>query len=113
MIAARPTDRFALPKCADCGKFHFYPKDVCPHCGSANVAWAEASGRGSVYSFSVVHRAPSPAFKDQVPYVVAMVKTDEGPHLLTRLSEMDLKSIKIGQRVKVQPGHPQFYFVPE
>lgn len=113
MIAPRPTDKFALPRCADCGKFHFYPRDFCPHCGSTNVAWADASGKGSVYSFSVVHRAPSPAFKDQVPYVVAMVKTDEGPHMLTRLSGFSPEEVQIGKRVKVQAGHPQFYFEPE
>ena len=77
--------KFALPRCESCGRHHFYPRGACPHCGSTKIAWAEASGRGEVYSHSAVHRAPSPAFKDDVPYVVAIVKTDEGPHLLSRV----------------------------
>ncbi len=54
-----------------------------------------------MYSFSVVHRAPSPAFKADVPYVVAIVKTDEGPHLLSRVVGVSPDAVKIGMRLKV------------
>lgn len=102
MLPARPTDRFTLPRCEDCGRFHFYPKAVCPHCQGSRLAWAEASGRGEVYSHSTVYRAPSPAFKDEVPYVVAIVKTDEGPHLLSRVVGTAPENVRIGQRVRVR-----------
>lgn len=95
---------FALPRCADCGRFHFYPRPACPWCGSMQVAPATASGRGTVYSYSVVHRAPSPAFADQVPYVVAIVATDEGPHLLSRIVGMAPQDVTIGLRVQVSFG---------
>ena len=104
MLAARPEAGFTLPRCAECGKFHFYPKDLCPHCGSKALAWTEASGRGEVYSFSVVHRAPSPAFKDQVPYVLAIIATEEGPHLLSRVVGVAPDRVAVGLRVKAKAG---------
>jgi uncharacterized OB-fold protein len=94
--------KFALPRCESCGRYHFYPHGACPHCGGTQIAWTEASGRGEVYSFSVVHRAPGPAFKDDVPYVVAIVKTEEGPHLLSRVVGVPPDAVKIGMRLKVK-----------
>ena len=102
MLPARPRDRFTLPRCEACGKFHFYPRPVCPHCQDPRVVWAAASGRGTVYSYSTVHRAPSPAFKDDVPYVIAIVKTDEGPHLLSRVVDISPEAVKIGMRLRVR-----------
>lgn len=94
--------RFALPHCQSCGRYHFYPRDECPHCGSDRIAWSAATGLGTVYSFSVVHRAPGPAFKDDVPYVVAIVETDEGPHLLSRVVGVEPDAVRIGMRVRVR-----------
>jgi uncharacterized OB-fold protein len=63
-----------------------------------------------VYSFSVVHRAPSPAFKEQLPYVIAIVKTDEGPHLLSRVEGIAPEAVAIGMRLRarMQDGRPVF-----
>lgn len=102
MLPPRPTDKFVLPRCEDCGKFHFYPRPVCPHCQGARIAWAEAGGGGTVYSHSTVHRAPGPAFKNDVPYVIAIVKTDEGPHLLSRVVGVEPEKVQIGMRLKVR-----------
>jgi len=93
---------FALPRCEDCGSFHFYPRPACPACGSERVAPQPASGRGQVYSHSVVYRAPSAKFAADVPYVVAIVATDEGPHLMTRIVGMDPEAVEIGLRVRVR-----------
>jgi hypothetical protein len=95
-------DRFMLPRCEDCGKFHFYPRPACPHCASARIDWAEASGRGEVYSHSTVHRAPNSAFKDDVPYVIAIVKTHEGPHLLSRVVGVSPQAVHVGMRLRVR-----------
>ena len=102
MLPPRPTDKFVLPRCESCGKFHFYPRPVCPHCQDARIAWAEASGRGTVYSHSTVHRAPSAEFRDGVPYVIAIVATEEGPHLLSRIVGVSPDAVKIGMRVRVR-----------
>ena len=59
--AAR-AERLVMPRCDDCGRYHFYPCTLCPQCSSANLKWTEVSGAGTVYSFTVIHRAPSPAF---------------------------------------------------
>jgi uncharacterized OB-fold protein len=113
MLPPRPTDRFALPRCEDCGKFHFYPRPACPLCGGARLAWSEPSGRGEVYSHSTVHRAPSDAFKADVPYVIAIVKTDEGPHLLSRVVSVSPEKVVIGMRLRVRLGAGGPEFEPE
>ena len=93
---------FALPRCEDCGRHHFYPRGNCPFCGSEKITWAPASGRGEVYSFSVVHRAPGPAFKEDMPYVVGIIKTDEGPHLFSRIVGVAPDAVKIGMKVRAK-----------
>ena len=90
-----------LPRCEDCGKFHFYPRSSCPHCRSQKLAWQAVSGKGNIYSFTVVHRAPSKGFEGEVPYVVAVVALDEGPHLMTRVVDVSADAVKIGMRVRV------------
>ena len=94
--------RFALPRCTACSRFHFYPRPACPHCGGERFTWTEPSGRGSVYSFSIVQRAPSAAFAGEVPYVVAIVATDEGPHLMSRVVGVRPDDVRIGMRVRVR-----------
>ena len=91
-----------LPRCAACAKFHFYPRSTCPSCGSPNLAWQKVSGLGEVYSFTVVHRAPSKGFEARVPYVVAVVALAEGPHLMTRLVQVQPDAVCIGMRVMVE-----------
>ena len=90
-----------LPCCEACAKFHFYPRAACPHCGSTQLAWQRVSGKGEVYSFTVVHRAPSKGFEPLVPYVVAVVALNEGPHLMTRLANVLAEAVHIGLRVTV------------
>ena len=92
---------FCLPQCQSCKAFHFYLRPACPICGSLDIKAVVASGRGSVYSFSIVYRAPSATFEKDVPYVVALVATDEGPHLMTRLMKIKPEEVKIGMRVVV------------
>lgn len=91
--------RFVLPACRNCGKRHFYPRAVCPHCRSLEVGYASASGNGSIYSFTV-HRQPAgPEFASDVPYVVALVALDEGPRMLARIVGAEPEAVAIGQRV--------------
>jgi uncharacterized protein len=94
--------RFLLPRCESCARFHFYPRPACPYCRSASIAWVPASGRGCVHSYSIVHRAPNPAFADDVPYPIAIVKTDEGPQLMSRIVRIDAEAVRIGLRVRVR-----------
>ena len=95
------TQGFSLPQCQGCKEFHFYLRPACPACGSLDIQAVVTSGRGSVYSFSIVYRAPSAAFEKDVPYVIAIVATDEGPHLMTRLIKVKPEEVTVGMRVVV------------
>ena len=83
-----------VKRCAACGKAHHYPRPLCPFCGSDRTEWQDASGRGVIYSFSVMRRA-SP------PYVIAYVTLDEGPTIMTGLVDCDFDALRIGQPVRV------------
>jgi uncharacterized OB-fold protein len=93
--------RLMLPRCDDCNQWHFYPRSVCPHCGSTKIAWHQASGEGAVYSFTEVHRSPSPAFESIVPYVVAIVALKEGPHLMSAIVGAGASNVQIDAPVTV------------
>jgi uncharacterized OB-fold protein len=93
--------RLLMPRCGDCGKYHFYPRSLCPHCSSAHLEWQQVSGAGTLYSYTIVNRAPSPAFAPEVPYVVAIVELDEGPHLMSNLVGCAPAAATIGMKLKV------------
>lgn len=75
--------RLLLQSCRQCNHVQHYPRVVCTACSGGELEWIESAGVGVVDSFTVVHRAPSPAF--QAPYVIARVQLAEGPTLLTRI----------------------------
>ena len=83
-----------LKKCGDCGEVHYYPRALCPFCGSDRTDWQPASGRGTVYSWSVMRRA-------ETPYAIAYVTLDEGVTMMTNIVDCDLDGIRIGQPVRV------------
>ena len=74
-----------LQRCLDCGQPYFYPRPVCPACGSANVEWFTASGDATLYSYVINHR-PAPGFEDEAPYAIAVVQLAEGPRMMTNLT---------------------------
>jgi uncharacterized protein len=86
--------KLLIKKCAACGEVHFYPRPFCPFCFSDKVDWQEASGHGTIYTYSVMRRTP-------VPYAIAYVELAEGPRLMTNIVDCDLDQIKIGQAVRL------------
>lgn len=94
-------NRLILKSCSDCGKAHFYPRELCPHCHSDKLNWIDATGTGTVYSYTVCRRPAGPAFGEEVPYVVAIIELDEGPRMMTRIS-CEPEYVSIGHRVKVR-----------
>lgn len=86
--------------CSNCDSYQFYPRIVCKNCLS-DVSWAVSKGKGSVYSFSIVHKVFNPEFKDKVPFVVALITLDEGPTMLTNLIGVAIEDVKIGMPVVV------------
>lgn len=110
--------RLLLQCCGDCGERQFYPRLVCAACGGSALDWTDASGRGSIRSWTVIRRAVSAAFDDDVPYVVALVELDEGPTMMTNIVACDPESLVMGQRVRVifEPRGPDLrvpQFQPE
>jgi len=90
--------RLVIQRCGSCHRHQFYPRLVCAACGGAELDWVEASGRGSLKSWTLIRRAVSAAFN--APYVVALVELDEGPTMMTNLVGCDPESLAIGQRVQ-------------
>ncbi len=91
--------RLIHPRCEECRTAFFPPHLACPHCRATEWVWAESSGRGEVYSFTVVHRAPQPGFDP--PYVIAVVDLDEGFEFMTNIVDQAPRDVRIGQRVRV------------
>lgn len=73
-----------IQQCASCHAYVFYPRSICPHCFRDDLTWITASGRGHIYSYTVVHRAFGP-FAEETPYVVAIVELEEGVRMLSRV----------------------------
>jgi uncharacterized OB-fold protein len=86
--------RLTARRCQSCGKFHWYPRPICPFCQNDTV-WEELSGLGEIYSVSVTRKA------GPIPYAIAYVALDEGITMLTNIVDCDLDTVHIGQRVKV------------
>jgi uncharacterized OB-fold protein len=90
-----------LQWCTSCKRPRFYPRSVCPFCFSDVFSWEKASGGAVIYTFTVVHRPPYPAFRDKVPYVLALVQLEEGVRMMTNVIDCDLKEVHIGMKVEV------------
>jgi uncharacterized protein len=86
--------RFLVPFCAACGKAHWYPRAICPFCAAYKVEWREASGKGTIYTFSVMRRVKE-------PYAIAHVTLAEGPTMLTNIVNCDFDKLHVGQPVAV------------
>ena len=97
-----------LRHCAKCGRY-FAPTRMACTCGPAELDWVDTSGRGMVFSFTIVHRAPDPAFRAETPYVIAIVELAEGARLLSNVIGCKPDDVRIGMPVtavfeEVAPG---------
>jgi len=94
--------RYALvgEECPHCKTKIFPPRDVCPECGGEAKEPYTFTGRGEVYSFTVMYDVPA-GYEDQAPYTVALVKLDEGPVVTAQLTDLDEKPVEIGMPVEM------------
>ncbi len=90
-----------LQRCRACGRPQFYPRTLCRSCWSTDLEWIRSPGEGSVYTFTVVHRAPTEAFQAMTPYVVALIELDEGVRMLSHVVGTTPEKVEIGARVRV------------
>jgi len=107
--------RFEFQHCRGCGHRQFPPRLACTVCHRADLDWQQASGRGAIYSFTVVHRAPLEAFKSDAPYVIAIVELEEGVRAMMNVRGTDPAAVAVGMPVEIffeptvahQPPLPQ------
>ena len=93
--------RLVIRRCNTCGEASFYPRPFCPKCWSEDVDWMEASGRATLYTWSVVHVNDLPPFNERVPYVAAVVELDEGPRVMTNIEGTPFEELRVGMPVAV------------
>ncbi|MEE2761422.1 MAG: Zn-ribbon domain-containing OB-fold protein [Pseudomonadota bacterium] len=92
--------KFMLQYCLDTGKYQFFPRPNSLFTGRRNVEWREASGEGTVYSFTVTRRGP-PAFRGREPYVIGSIQLAEGPRIMAEIAGTTYEDLKIGAKVRV------------
>ncbi len=93
--------RLRLQRCADCGKVRHYPRPVCDACWSMNVDWIDASGRGTVHSWTITHYAFHPGFKGDLPYLLLTVDLEEGVRMNAQARGIDPATVRVGMPVRV------------
>jgi uncharacterized OB-fold protein len=91
----------SVQRCDDCGTFFYIPKERCPNCLSASTTWTPISGRGEIYTYTVVHRGPTPAYQADTPYVIAHVAMEEGFRMVSNLRAVDPADVRIGLPVRL------------
>lgn len=110
-------DEFLLHRCNQCQQY-FWPASRCTQHGAEDMQWVAGSGRGELYTYTVMHRVMVPAFKERAPYVVAVVKLDEGPFFHSNIVDCSWQDVQVGMRLRavMQPhdnGMVIPYFTPE
>jgi uncharacterized OB-fold protein len=93
--------RLLLQRCRACATWIHYPRAWCPRCWSTDLAWTESPGRGRVVTYSIVHQAPFESYADDAPYVLAVIRLDEGPQMMTNLVGIDPSMVAIDMAVEV------------
>jgi hypothetical protein len=88
--------RLLLQRCDACRRWVWYPRPFCPGCGGTRLDWQPASGRGTLYSYTIARRAPIPTFEGDVPYVIAIVELEEGPHFTSNVVGIAPEKLRVG-----------------
>lgn len=94
-------ERLTYQQCTQCGAVQVYPRSQCAACGTSTLAWKNSDGTGTVLSYTEVHRGPSPAFKPDQPYLLAIVDLDEGFRLMANVRNCKAEAVHIGMRVRI------------
>jgi uncharacterized OB-fold protein len=92
--------RLKLPRCAGCGELHGYPRVRCPHCGGTELEWIDASGKGTIHTYTVVRQSGDPYFRAKVPYVLAMIDLAEGVRVMSNVIGCDVAQVRCGDPVQ-------------
>jgi uncharacterized protein len=96
--------KLVMQKCKDCGSWIFCPRPICVECNSDRLEWVEVSGRGKVFSFTVIREVVGQAlrgFAPDIPYVTAWIDLEEGPRFCSNIIGCPIENVKIGMDVAV------------
>jgi uncharacterized OB-fold protein len=93
--------QLVVQRCRGCGAHRFPARDICSRCLSRDAEWALVCGRGTVFSYAVMHQVYHPGFADEVPYAVVQVELEEGGRLLTNVVDCPPDELTIGMPVEV------------
>lgn len=104
--------KLLIQSCKECDSRIFYPRKFCPECWSADLDWVEASGRGTVFTFSTAYDMVEPKFMDELPYTLAYVDLEEGVRLMTRIVDCKPEDITFGMAVEVVFHERDGFFLP-
>ena len=101
--AAAGDGRLAIQRCGACRRYNHAPSLACPSCGSFDLAYANVSGRATLFSWTVIKEPPAPGFRGRVPLIVGIVELAEQPHLLmvANLLGLDEADLKLGMPLQV------------
>ncbi|MGH9014856.1 MAG: Zn-ribbon domain-containing OB-fold protein [Acidimicrobiia bacterium] len=89
-----------VQECPQCGHRQFYPRAVCTDCG-ADPDWLTCSGNGTVHTYTVIRQNHAKPFKDELPYVVAVIELEEGPRMMGNVTGCEPDDVQIGMAVEV------------
>ena len=92
--------RLLIQQCPKCGHKQWYPRALCTACG-ADPEWLECSGLGTVHTFTVIRQFGMKPFRDELPYVIAMIELEEGPLMFGNVTDCDVDDVTIGTPVEV------------
>lgn len=90
-----------IQKCTACGTYRFPARELCSKCLSNESTWEKVSGKGEIFSYSLMHQIYHPGFATEVPYAVVLVELEEGPRITSNLVGVPPHEIRIGMPVKV------------
>nr|WP_294507657.1 Zn-ribbon domain-containing OB-fold protein [uncultured Rhodopila sp.] len=85
-----------LQYCSACARWSFPVRERCPHCFSAALEWRQASGRGSLYTFTIMHQVMNPGFASAVPYNIAQIDLAEGVRMTSNIVDAPNDALLIG-----------------
>ena len=92
--------KLMLLRCAQCGQHRLPGRERCADCWSTEAEWVEASGRGKLYTFGIMHQQYHPAFAGAIPYNFALVELEEGPRLVTSIVDCPNEELRVDMPVQ-------------
>jgi len=102
--SAAAEGRLVIQECPHCSHRQFYPRALCTQCGD-EPEWIDCTGRGTVHTFTIIRQMGMRPFRDELPYVVAMIELEEGPLIMGNITDCDPETVEIGAPVTVHFVH--------